>query len=84
MQLRFHTQYRCWRDRERALLTVAYDTMARRAELVALDVDDFTFLPDGTGRALIRRSTTEASKRSTYYLFAAIQNLCRNVLWGKR
>jgi hypothetical protein len=25
-----------------------------------------------------------ASKRSTYYLFAAIQNLCRNVLWGKR
>ena len=24
-----------------------------------------------------------ASKRSTYYLFAAIQNLFRNVLWGK-
>jgi site-specific recombinase XerC len=26
-------------DRERALLTVAYDTMARRAELVALDLE---------------------------------------------
>lgn len=27
-------------DRERALLTVAYDTMARRTELVALDLED--------------------------------------------
>jgi hypothetical protein len=25
-----------------------------------------------------------ASKRSIYYLFAAIQNLPRNVLWAKR
>jgi integrase len=46
-------------DRERALLTVAYDTMARRAELVALNLEDFTFLPDGTGRVLIRRSKTD-------------------------
>jgi integrase len=45
--------------RERALLCVAYDTMARRAELVALDVEDFEFLADGTGRALVRRSKTD-------------------------
>jgi integrase len=46
-------------DRERALLCVAYDTMARRSELVALDVEDLTFMDDGTGRALIRRSKTD-------------------------
>src|ERR1700690_1486186 len=38
--------------RERALLCVAYDTMARRAELVALNVEDLEFMADGTGRAL--------------------------------
>ena len=31
-------------DRERALLCVAYDTMARRSELVALDVADLTIV----------------------------------------
>src|ERR1700733_1193355 len=56
-------------DREKALLTVAYDTMARRAELVALDVDDISFLPDGTGRVLIRRSKTDqAGEGNTAYL----------------
>jgi len=45
--------------RERALICVAYDTMARRSELVAFDLDDFQFLTDGTGRALIRRSKTD-------------------------
>jgi integrase len=46
-------------DRERALLCVAYDTMARRSELVSLDAEDLTFAPDGTGTALIRRSKTD-------------------------
>lgn len=56
-------------DRERALLTVAYDTMARRAELVALSIEDFTFLPDGTGRVLIRRSKTDqAGEGNSAYL----------------
>ena len=45
--------------RDAALLCVAYDTMARRSELVALEVADIEFLPDGTGRALIRRSKTD-------------------------
>lgn len=47
-------------DRERALLCVAYETLARRSELVALDVRDIEVPPDGTGRALIRRAKTDA------------------------
>jgi site-specific recombinase XerD len=46
-------------DRERALLCVAYDTMARRSELIALNIEDLTFAPNGTGTALIRRSKTD-------------------------
>src|SRR5271170_4737558 len=47
-------------DRERAMLCVAYETMARRGELVALDVRDIGFHPNGTGQALIRRGKTDA------------------------
>jgi integrase len=47
--------------RERALLCVAYETLARRGELVALDVRDLDFRPDGTGLALIRRGKTDAA-----------------------
>src|ERR1019366_1343860 len=55
--------------RERALICVAYDTMARRSELVAFDVDDFRFLTDGTGRTLIRRSKTDqVGEGNTAYL----------------
>jgi integrase len=46
-------------DRERALLCVAYDTMARRSELIALNLEDLTFAADGTATALIRRSKTD-------------------------
>ncbi len=47
-------------DRERALLCVAYETLARRSEFVALEVRDIEFLPNGTGQALIRRGKTDA------------------------
>ncbi len=47
-------------DRERAMLCVAYETLARRGELVALELRDIDFHPDGTGRALIRRGKTDA------------------------
>ena len=46
-------------DRERALLCVAYDTMARRSELVALDFENLTYASDGSGTVLIRRSKTD-------------------------
>jgi integrase len=47
-------------DRERAMLCVAYETLARRGELVVLEVRDIDFHPDGTGQALIRRGKTDA------------------------
>jgi integrase len=48
-------------DRERAMLCVAYETLARRGELVALEVRDLDFHPDGTGHGLIRRGKTDAA-----------------------
>jgi integrase len=47
-------------DRERAMLCVAYETLARRGELVALEVKDLDFHPDGTGLAMILRGKTDA------------------------
>jgi integrase len=47
-------------DRERALLCVAYDTMARRSELVAFDFEDIEFMRNGSGTMLIRRSKTDS------------------------
>jgi integrase len=47
-------------DRERAMLCVAYETLARRGELVALEVRDIEFWPNGTAQALIRRGKTDA------------------------
>ena len=47
-------------DRERAMLCVAYETLARRGELVDLEVRDLDLRPDGTGQALIRRGKTDA------------------------
>jgi integrase len=56
-------------DRERALLCVAYETLARRGELVALELRDIDFHPDGTGLALLRRGKTDAvGKGRTAYL----------------
>jgi integrase len=46
-------------DRERAMLCVAYETLARRGELVALEVRDIDFHPNGTGQPLIRRGKTD-------------------------
>jgi site-specific recombinase XerC len=56
-------------ERERALLCVAYDTMARRRELVGFSVADVEILPNGSGRMLIRRSKTDqAGEGSVAYL----------------
>jgi integrase len=68
--------------RERAMLCVAYDAMARRSELVGVDLEDLGFLGDGTGWLLIRRSKTDQageghvaylSRQTVRYLQAWLQ-----------
>jgi hypothetical protein len=44
----------------RALLCVAYETLARRGELVVLELSHIEFWPNGTGQALIRWGKTDA------------------------
>jgi site-specific recombinase XerD len=48
-----------WGLRNRALLSLGYDLLTRRSELVALMTDDIEFRSDGTLRAIIRRSKTD-------------------------
>jgi integrase len=45
--------------RDKALLTVAYTTMCRRSELVALIREDLSVEADGLGTVVIRRSKTD-------------------------
>lgn len=49
-----------WDLRAKALLAVAYSTMARRSELVALRLEDIKFTPeDGDGVAIIRMTKVD-------------------------
>lgn len=48
-----------WGLRNRAMLSLGYDLLTRRAELVAIHTDDLEVRPDGTLRVLIRRSKTD-------------------------
>jgi len=49
--------------------------MARRRELIALDIEDLTFAADGTGIALIRRSKTDQAEEG------AQAYLSRETVW---
>ena len=49
--------------RDRALIMVMRDLLARRSEAVTLDVADLDLTGDGTGTVLIRRSKTDAAGR---------------------
>ena len=45
--------------RNRALLSLSYDFLARRSELVAIRRDDLKFTPDGALKGMIRKSKTD-------------------------
>ena len=45
--------------RNRALLSLGYDFLARRSELVAIRHDDLKFTPDGALKGMIRKSKTD-------------------------
>ena len=45
--------------RNRALLSLGYDFLARRSELVAIRTDDLEFTPDGALKGMIRKSKTD-------------------------
>lgn len=45
--------------RDKALVSVGFDTMCRRGELVALSVEDFTPMADGRYTVLIRRAKND-------------------------
>lgn len=48
-----------WGLRDRAMLSVGYDILARRSELVAITTDEVTAQGDGTLRILVRRSKSD-------------------------
>ena len=76
--------------RNRALLSLGYDFLARRSELVALKRNDIEFLGDGSLRAIIRRSKTDqfgrgrlvyGSKRSSELLKKWLKYLPDDATW---
>lgn len=56
--------------RDRALITVAYDTGLRRSELVALDMADLTTGTDGLATLIIRKSKTDQEGQGVQALIA--------------
>ena len=66
--------------RDAALLALAYDTLARRSELVALDLEDLGRDADGSGTALIRRSKTDQEGKGRV-AFVSADSLRRLDTW---
>jgi len=52
--------------RDSALLAVAHNTMARRAELVAIDLADLSFEDNGSGIAILRPTKTDLEAEEQY------------------
>ena len=46
-------------SRNRVMLSLGYDFLARRSELVAIRTDDLKFTPDGALKGMIRKSKTD-------------------------
>ena len=71
--------------RDRALLAVGYDTLLRRAELVAVKVPDLLEEMDGTATVLVRSGKTDGEGRgATLYLGARHRAAGQNVARRRR
>jgi integrase len=66
--------------RDAALVAVAYDTLARRSELVSLDVEHIAMSDDGTGAALIVRSKTDQEGKGDFR-FVSADTMARLAAW---
>ena len=69
--------------RNRALLAVAYDTLLRRSELVALEVRDIVAEARGAATVLVRRSKTDRDGRGAT-LYLARDRLALVDVWVER
>ena len=56
--------------RDRALLSVAYDSLCRRSELVAADVEHVELMSDGSGTLFLPRSKTDQEGQGEYRYLA--------------
>jgi site-specific recombinase XerD len=77
---RLNTGSLTWDLRAKALLAVAYSTMARRAELVALTLEDCRFDKDGEGTALIYMSKVDREEPR----FLSCEVVARLKAWMQR
>lgn len=48
-----------WGRRDKLMIALGYEILARRSELVAIKTSDITFLSNGTARVIIRRSKAD-------------------------
>ena len=69
--------------RDRALLAVAYDTLLRRGELVALQVADIVEEVDGTATVLVRRGKADPEGRGAM-VYLARDSLALVHMWLER
>lgn len=69
--------------RDRALITVAYDTGLRRSELVALDLADLTTGSDSLATLIIRKSKTDQEGQGAQALIAP-DTLAHLTAWIER
>lgn len=66
--------------RDGALICLAYDSLARRSEIAALDVAHLAAAPDGSGRLLIARSKTDQEGHGDWRYLSA-DTMTRIALW---
>jgi len=63
--------------RDRAMIAVGYDTLCRRAELVALRIEDLQPLANGTAKILVRSAKNDPAREGRFAYLSA--DACRRL-----